>query len=92
MTSLFREHTDWHGSEEAYRADKLRLLGLPGVRVAVVDWRDERLREELTRTAPATGVARVVPMEVRYGTRGSPWMESCVRVPLSCRCLVRTTR
>ena len=67
VTSLFREHTDWHGSEEAYRADKLRLLGLPGVRVAVVDWRDERLREELTRTAPATGVARVVPMEVRYG-------------------------
>jgi len=44
VTSLFREHTDWHGSEAAYRADKLRLLGLPGVRVAVVNWRDERLR------------------------------------------------
>jgi UDP-N-acetylmuramoylalanine--D-glutamate ligase len=47
VTSLFREHTDWHGSEEAYRADKLRLLGLPGVRVAVVNWRDGRLRDEL---------------------------------------------
>ena len=47
VTSLFREHTDWHGSEEVYRADKLRLLGLPGVRVAVVNWRDARLREEL---------------------------------------------
>jgi UDP-N-acetylmuramoyl-L-alanine---L-glutamate ligase len=47
VTSLFREHTDWHGSEDAYRADKLRLLGLPGVRVAVVNGRDERLREEL---------------------------------------------
>jgi UDP-N-acetylmuramoylalanine--D-glutamate ligase len=47
VTSLFREHTDWHGSEEVYRADKLRLLGLPGVRAAVVNWRDERLREEL---------------------------------------------
>ncbi len=35
VTNLFREHTDWHGSEQAYRADKLRLLGLPGVRVAV---------------------------------------------------------
>jgi UDP-N-acetylmuramoyl-L-alanine---L-glutamate ligase len=46
VTNLFREHTDWHGSEEAYRADKLRLLGLPGVRVAVVNGRDERLRGE----------------------------------------------
>ncbi len=36
VTNLFREHTDWHGSEEAYRADKLRLLGLPGVRAAVL--------------------------------------------------------
>ena len=47
VTSLFREHTDWHGTEEAYRADKLRLLDLPGVRVAGINWRDERLREEL---------------------------------------------
>ena len=29
-TNLFREHTDWHGSEETYRAEKLRLLGLAG--------------------------------------------------------------
>ncbi len=36
VTNLFREHTDWHGSEEAYRADKLRLLSLPGVRAAVL--------------------------------------------------------
>ena len=40
VTNLFREHTDWHGSEQAYRADKLRLLDLPGVRVAVVNGRD----------------------------------------------------
>ena len=26
VTNLFREHTDWHGSEQRYRADKLRLL------------------------------------------------------------------
>jgi UDP-N-acetylmuramoylalanine--D-glutamate ligase len=52
VTSLFREHTDWHGSEEAYRADKLRLLGLPGVRVAVVNWRDERLREADLHASP----------------------------------------
>ena len=43
VTNLFREHTDWHGSEEAYAADKLRLLELPGVRVAVLNARDERL-------------------------------------------------
>jgi UDP-N-acetylmuramoylalanine--D-glutamate ligase len=36
VTNLFREHTDWHGSEEVYRAEKLRVLGLPGVRVAVL--------------------------------------------------------
>ncbi len=72
VTSLFREHTDWHGSEQAYRVDKLRLLGLPGVRAAVVNWRDERLREELTRAAPASldpaaGVAQAVPAMARYG-------------------------
>ncbi|HST43446.1 MAG TPA: Mur ligase family protein, partial [Conexibacter sp.] len=36
VTNLYREHLDWHGSEDAYRRDKLRLLELPGVRAAVV--------------------------------------------------------
>jgi UDP-N-acetylmuramoylalanine--D-glutamate ligase len=53
VTSLYREHTDWHGSEEAYRADKLRLLALPGVRAAVVNGRDARLREELANVTTA---------------------------------------
>jgi len=61
VTSLFREHTDWHGSEDAYRADKLRLLGLPGVRTAVINCRDARLREQLPAGARA-GVETV-----RYG-------------------------
>jgi len=43
VTNLFREHLDWHGSEEAYRAEKLRLLELPGVRVCVLNARDQRL-------------------------------------------------
>jgi UDP-N-acetylmuramoylalanine--D-glutamate ligase len=43
ITNLFREHTDWHGSEEAYRAEKLRVLGLPDVRVAVLPARQEEL-------------------------------------------------
>jgi UDP-N-acetylmuramoylalanine--D-glutamate ligase len=45
VTSLFREHLDWHGSEEAYRAEKLRVLGLPGVRVAVIDAGSEQLAQ-----------------------------------------------
>ena len=43
VTNLYREHTDWHGSEQAYREDKLRLLGLRGVRAAVLNARAERL-------------------------------------------------
>jgi UDP-N-acetylmuramoylalanine--D-glutamate ligase len=47
ITTLFREHTDWHGSEEAYRADKLRIVELPGVRVTVFNARDARLSAAL---------------------------------------------
>ncbi len=43
VTNLFKEHTDWHGSEEAYRAEKLRVLSLPGVGVGVINGRDPRL-------------------------------------------------
>jgi UDP-N-acetylmuramoyl-L-alanine---L-glutamate ligase len=68
VTSLFREHTDWHGSEEAYRADKLRLLALRGVRVAVVNGRDERLAEALPVGQRPAGSAAVVGVEtIRYG-------------------------
>jgi UDP-N-acetylmuramoyl-L-alanine---L-glutamate ligase len=57
FTNLYREHTDWHGSEEAYRADKLRLLELPGVRIAVLNARDPLLQA----LSPETEVRR-------YGT------------------------
>jgi UDP-N-acetylmuramoylalanine--D-glutamate ligase len=57
ITSLFREHTEWHGSEEAYRTEKLRILGLPGSRVAVFNARDAQL-------SAAIGDAANV---VRYG-------------------------
>jgi UDP-N-acetylmuramoylalanine--D-glutamate ligase len=43
VLNLYREHLDWHGSEERYRADKLRLLSLAGVRAAAVNGRDEGL-------------------------------------------------
>ena len=56
MTNLYREHTDWHGSEDAYRREKLRLLALPEVRLAVLNAREPGLIGVATR-------ARVV----RYG-------------------------
>jgi UDP-N-acetylmuramoyl-L-alanine---L-glutamate ligase len=43
VTNLHREHVDWHGSEERYYADKLRLLGLPDVGATVLNGRDPRL-------------------------------------------------
>jgi UDP-N-acetylmuramoyl-L-alanine---L-glutamate ligase len=36
-SNLYPEHLTWHGSFEAYRSDKLRLLGLPGVRRCIVN-------------------------------------------------------
>jgi UDP-N-acetylmuramoylalanine--D-glutamate ligase len=43
LTNLYREHADWHGSFEAYRTDKLRLLELPGVQMSVLNGRDPEL-------------------------------------------------
>lgn len=41
VVNLYREHLDWHGSEERYFADKLRLVA--HARLAVLNGRDERL-------------------------------------------------
>jgi UDP-N-acetylmuramoyl-L-alanine---L-glutamate ligase len=83
VTNLFREHTEWHGSEGAYRADKLRLLGLPGVRAAVLNGRDRGLADTIGRfdTDSATVASRSRPRAVDdlldyavepiiYGSRG----------------------
>jgi UDP-N-acetylmuramoylalanine--D-glutamate ligase len=43
LTSLFDEHVDWHGSPGTYREEKLRIVGLPGVRVTVLNARSEEL-------------------------------------------------
>ena len=59
IANLFREHTDWHGSEQAYRQEKLRLLELPGVRVGVLGARDPRL-------------ASLAPADVEIRRFGSP--------------------
>ncbi len=57
ITNLYREHLDWHGSEQRYYEDKLRLLGLPGLRAAVLNGRDSRLAR----------VARQAPGALLYG-------------------------
>jgi UDP-N-acetylmuramoylalanine--D-glutamate ligase len=67
VTNVFAEHTDWHGSFEAYRADKLRVLGLPGVRAAVVNGRDPALVLAATESGLAGGAG--VLSEV-YGVAG----------------------
>jgi UDP-N-acetylmuramoylalanine--D-glutamate ligase len=43
ITNLHPEHADWHGSHAAYRAEKLRILGLPAVRASVLNARDPEL-------------------------------------------------
>jgi UDP-N-acetylmuramoylalanine--D-glutamate ligase len=60
VTNLFKEHTDWHGSEKAYRAEKLRLLALPQVRVRVLGARDGQL---MAAVAAAGAPASVVPTQ-----------------------------
>ena len=45
VTNLYREHLDWHGSEQAYREEKLRVLSLPGVRARVLNGRERALAE-----------------------------------------------
>jgi UDP-N-acetylmuramoyl-L-alanine---L-glutamate ligase len=63
ITSLFPEHIDWHGSFDAYREDKLRILGLPGVQAAVLNGRSE----QLVATAAARGEGELIPYGVTDG-------------------------
>lgn len=49
VTNLHREHIDWHGSEERYYSDKLRILTLDGVRATVLNGRDRRLLQAAER-------------------------------------------
>ena len=68
VTNLFREHTDWHGSEQAYRAEKLRLLGLPGVHVGVINARDELLVEATATEGSGMDVRACASTMRRFGT------------------------
>jgi UDP-N-acetylmuramoylalanine--D-glutamate ligase len=66
VTNVFAEHTDWHGSFEAYRADKLRVVGLPGVRAVVVNGRDPALAA-LAAGSGAGGGGSALESAVSYG-------------------------
>jgi UDP-N-acetylmuramoylalanine--D-glutamate ligase len=55
VTSIFPEHVDWHGTDDVYRSDKLKLLRMPGVRLALVNGRFPEL-VEAAATAPAAVV------------------------------------
>jgi UDP-N-acetylmuramoylalanine--D-glutamate ligase len=49
ITNLYKEHTDWHGSEERYRADKLRIFELPGTTAAVYPLGDPEIEQAARR-------------------------------------------
>ncbi len=48
LLNLSVEHLDWHGDEEAYRSDKLRLVDLAGDRMLIANESDTVLREALS--------------------------------------------
>jgi UDP-N-acetylmuramoylalanine--D-glutamate ligase len=47
LLNLTPEHLDWHGSESAYKRDKLRLVKLAGDRPVVANAEDPELRRAL---------------------------------------------
>ncbi|HEU4975953.1 MAG TPA: UDP-N-acetylmuramoyl-L-alanine--D-glutamate ligase [Baekduia sp.] len=53
VINLYKEHVDWHGDEATYRAEKLRLLALPGVQRCVVNALDREVA-----AAPCAGAQR----------------------------------
>lgn len=52
VTSLHPDHLDWHGSVDAYYADKLSLCGRRGARITIANGTDERLRRRAASLAP----------------------------------------
>lgn len=60
--NLYREHLNWHLTEDNYRREKLRLLALPGVRHCVLGARSEPVME-----APTADGADVLTFGVAPG-------------------------
>jgi UDP-N-acetylmuramoylalanine--D-glutamate ligase len=71
LTSLFPEHLDWSGSEDAYYRDKLTIAAHdPGA--VVYNGLDARLTEEL-RGRPAEAAGTPQSFHVAAGPDGAPW-------------------
>ncbi len=65
VTSLAPDHLDWHGSEEAYFADKLSLCSQPGAALTVADASSDALRRHASLLGP----------EVRWVKEGDPELD-----------------
>ena len=52
VTSLAPDHLDWHGSEEAYYADKLSLCSQPGAALTIADASSTTLRAHSALLGP----------------------------------------
>jgi UDP-N-acetylmuramoyl-L-alanine---L-glutamate ligase len=101
VTSLFREHAEWHGSEQAYRSDKLNLLELPQVRAAVVNGRVPELVEAAERgggetvlfgvpggwDADASGIRRAGELEIPAGALPLPGEHNALNLCAALACL-----
>ncbi|MBC7789306.1 MAG: UDP-N-acetylmuramoyl-L-alanyl-D-glutamate--2,6-diaminopimelate ligase [Anaerolineae bacterium] len=79
FTNLTRDHLDYHGTMDEYRAAKAKLLEhLAPNGVAVIN-RDDTAWETLSAPAGAVSFAVARPdadvhaLDVRYGPRGSEW-------------------
>ncbi len=65
VTSLAPDHLDWHGSLEAYYADKLSLCSQPGAALTVADASSDALRRHASLLGP----------EVRWVEEGDPELD-----------------
>jgi UDP-N-acetylmuramoylalanine--D-glutamate ligase len=72
VTSLFPDHLDWHGDVDHYYADKLSLCTKPGIRVALADASDARLRQHAVALGPHLSWVETDDL--------GPWAES-LRLP-----------